>query len=44
MDGVTNSVDVSLSKLREVVKDRKAWPAAVRGVTESDRTEQLDNN
>ena len=44
MDGVTNTVDVSLSKLREVVKDRKAWPAAVRGVTESDRTEQLNNN
>ena len=43
MDGVINSVDMSLSKLREMVKDRKAWRAAVRGVTESDRTEQLNN-
>ena len=41
LDGITDSVDVSLSKLREIVKDREAWSAVVHGVTKS-RT-QLSN-
>jgi len=43
LDGITDLMDMSLTKLRELVMDRKSWHAAIHGVTELDMTKQLNS-
>ena len=44
LDGIINSMDMSLSKLREMVKDREAWHVSVHGFAKPDMTKQLNNH
>ena len=44
LDGITDSMGMSLSELRDIVKDREAWHAAVHGIAKLDMTELLNNN